>query len=79
MCHAPRMIYTQKGYDSHFSNAINHLEMREIKSVKEKIFEVYIVWDPLYSLTLQTIASKQAVYQNNYILTFHNSFSWKAN
>lgn len=75
MCHAPRMIYTQKDYDSHFSNAINHLEMREIMSVKEKIFEVYIVWDPLYSLTLQTIESKQAVYQNNYILTFHNSFS----
>ena len=67
MCHVPRMIYTQKDYDSHFSNPIKRLEMREIMWVKEKIFEGYIVCDPLYSLTLQTVASKQAVYQNNYI------------
>ena len=73
------MIYPQKDYDSLFSNPINHLEIREIMWVKEKIFEGYTVCDPLYSLTLQTIASKQAVYQNNYILTSHNSFSWKAN
>ena len=67
------MIYPQKGYDSLFSNPINHLEIREIMWVKEKIFEGYIVCDPLYSLTLQTIASKQvqAVYQKNYILTSH--------
>ena len=78
MCHVPRMIYPQKDYDSLFSNPINHREIREIIWVKKKNFEGYIVCDPLYSVTLQTIASKQAVYQNNYILTSHNSFSWKA-
>ena len=59
MCHVPRMIYPQKDYDSLFSNPMNHFEIREIMWVKETNFEDYIVCDPLYSLTLQTIASKQ--------------------
>ena len=80
MCHVPRMIYPQRTTRAFFPiQSTNHLEMREIMWVKEKGFEGCIVFDPLYSLTLQTIVSKQAVYQNNYILTFHNSFSWKAN